>query len=452
MITSNPSVSSANTSLEGNILRGTYRLDQLVGKGGMAWVYQAYHLGWQQSVAVKVLLSQYSQHADFRERFLREASVQHWLQHPHIVRVLEYVEEQGILFIVMEWIEGMDLNTLLTQQGGRLSLPEIAWIFPKLAEAVGYAHQCGIVHRDLKPGNIMLLWQNGVWTPKVADFGVAKLAEESGLTKTGQQLGTPSYMSPEQWQDSKRVDYRADIYGLGIILYRMVTGSLPFQGNYAQLLWQVLNTIPDIPGYVPVPWANVIHRCLAKEPSARYASCAELADAFAQASSMIGVMPQPPSSSMSPTEPHQFTERMPALVSSEGKDRSDAAFQATHVPERLPPNPVSFTPSSGFGYLSSSALSAKQGIQDEAIHNDTSWQAEQATRIDQALRRSVDVSFRPESISGVPVAPTQEIPIESAATYQMPVFVPVARKRTPWVWFLLLALMLGGIGFYVFWR
>lgn len=454
MVMSETESGFAKTSLEGKILRGVYRLDRLVGKGGMAWVYQAHHLQWQQTVAVKILLPTFSCQEDFRERFLREARVQRQLHHPHILRVFEHVEEQGVLGISMEWIEGGDLNGWLKSRGNRLSWEEMTWLFPKLVEAVGYAHQHGIVHRDLKPANVMMHWQQGEWVPKVMDFGVAKLAEESGLTATGQCIGTPAYMPAEQWRDSKRVDHRADIYSLGVLLYRVLTGQLPFQGDPVQLLWQILHVIPEIPASIPVPVADIILRCLAKDPNERYASCAALFDAFSQCIAVLGIFPQAPTKPARSQDSMWNGEQVSSFVLSSEQNSTntpmeDTVLQATQLLQNNLPGSLQTNPT------------AWQELHNESTIHSSAWNKQQAARIDEALRGVVAVSSLTDSFVGPSTSQAKPFPgkqgaMQPSATEQMPTLqIPMPqnfqKKSWRWLWGILFFLM-GGIGFYIFWN
>lgn len=262
-----------DSALEGVCLQGRYRVDERVTQGGMAWIYKATDLNVQRTVAAKILFASWMEDEDVFGRFKREVEIHQQLHHPNIVRVDAAIQENGIAGMVMEWVEHGDLKQLLEQRQGPLSFQEIEEIFLPMVRAIVYAHRQGVIHRDLKPGNVLLTRKNGRWVPKITDFGIAKLLENPGNTMTGAKLGTPQYMAPEQWQDSKQVDHRADIYSLGVILYRMLTGKLLFSGTYEQMIFKLLEEEAPYPEGVPDPLAGVVLQALAKEPQDRYASC-----------------------------------------------------------------------------------------------------------------------------------------------------------------------------------
>ncbi|MCB9640249.1 MAG: protein kinase [Myxococcales bacterium] len=260
-----------------------YQIRRKIGDGGQAVVYEAYYEDLDTTVAIKFLQDRIAQMPHIRERFKREARLQFKLQHPHIIRVLEIIEEGEILGMVMDWIEGPDLEHYLTDKAGPLSAQEVEMIFPPVLQALSYAHKKKIVHRDLKPANILLEISGETFIPKVMDFGIAKsLEDESQQTKTNTLLGTPQYIAPEQANSSKHVDHRADIYGLGIILYRMLAGRLPFEGrDLLQLITaHMLEDPPPIESWgvvVPPEVEAVARKALAKRPEERFDSCESFA-------------------------------------------------------------------------------------------------------------------------------------------------------------------------------
>ncbi|TNE51016.1 MAG: serine/threonine protein kinase [Deltaproteobacteria bacterium] len=269
--------------LIGKVLKGSYQVEEMIGYGGMAWVYRASHLQLGGNAAIKVLFSKLSRDDSKRRRFLQEARIQHQLSHPNIVRVQDIIEENDVSGFVMEWCNGGTLLHMLQKAGGPLSMNQLTDIFPAMVDAIGYAHKNGVVHRDLKPQNVLLHIAGASIQPKITDFGIAKTMGELGLTRTGEVMGTLEYASPEQLKDSKSVDQRSDIYSLGVLLYRMSTGRLPFTGSPARLIKDVLHMPPKTPENAPLQLHAIILKCLAKNPQERFASCDELSEAFSLA-------------------------------------------------------------------------------------------------------------------------------------------------------------------------
>lgn len=272
-------------NLSGMIVGGKYILGSLVGEGGMAYVYRGLHKDLNHPIAFKVLFSNLARRPEVRERFQQEARLQFRLQHPNIVRVIDMIEEHGMLGIVLDWVEGRDLGHYLKQKNGLVSLAEIRRLFVPMLTAIGYAHDQQIIHRDIKPTNVLLEGAEGREVPKIMDFGIAKSLEGDNFkTKTGLMVGTPFYMSPEQIQGVKNIDHRADIYSLGVTLFQMLTGRLPFEGENA---WEVvsqhyLREPPTLALYrldLSSEWDRVIRTAMAKAPDQRYSS----ARAFARA-------------------------------------------------------------------------------------------------------------------------------------------------------------------------
>ncbi|HRY79501.1 MAG TPA: serine/threonine-protein kinase [Spirochaetia bacterium] len=210
-------------------LIGKYPIESLVAKGGMGAVFKALHPTLKRHVIIKKLTLRGS--ATITERFKREARILMDFKNDHIVRVFDHFKEGSSHYIVLEYVDGMSLDQLIKRQRS-LSSELALVIFLDACRALQYAHGMGVIHRDIKPGNILISRKGEV---KLADFGIAASEEEddSGLTKEGMTLGTPSYMPPEQIENSKNVDRRADIYAMGIMLYEMVTGKKPYPGNFA---------------------------------------------------------------------------------------------------------------------------------------------------------------------------------------------------------------------------
>ncbi len=223
----------------GQIVANHYTVMRPIAEGGMATIYLAVDNRTGNHVAIKCLYLHYENNAVVRARFVDEGRIQMLLQHPNIVRVYELVNQPHLAF-VMEYIEGYTLEEHL-QERGPLPMTEVVEVMIPVLSALGLAHSRGIIHRDLKPSNILITRQGGVLRPKVMDFGVAKLSRNKNLTATGTTVGTLHYMSPEQIVGAKNIDGRADIYSLGIILYKLCTGQVPFNASteYSLMMAQV---------------------------------------------------------------------------------------------------------------------------------------------------------------------------------------------------------------------
>ncbi|MBX3063403.1 MAG: serine/threonine-protein kinase [Anaerolineae bacterium] len=265
---------------------GQYVITSRLGKGGMAIVYRAHQKNVERDVAIKVIESDLAQRPEFVARFEREARTIAALSHPHILKVFDYGRKDDLLYLVMELITGGSLADEIGK--GRIPLDRATRLLEQIASALDYAHTAaGLVHRDLKPQNVLLDSQgNAILT----DFGIAKMLREEGtqLTQTGMVMGTPSYMSPEQWQGST-VDARSDLYALGIIAFEMLTGSLPFNATTPPaMMYQHLNEPPrpvtQLRPDLPQRLETVINKALEKNPRDRFASAGEFAAAFKQAS------------------------------------------------------------------------------------------------------------------------------------------------------------------------
>ena len=273
------------------VLAGKYRLERLLGEGGMGTVYEATHVGLGTRLAVKLLAEQYAHHDTIRKRFRREARAAAAIRHPNVITVTDTGEdEEGVPFLVMELLEGESLASV-ARRARKLS-PEMAGaVVYQLLSGLSAAHAEGVIHRDLKPANVFLeLDESGETRLKILDFGISKFAGdiESGVTGDGAMIGTPSYMPPEQCGGAKNVDGRADLYAVGVILYRIVCGVLPFRGkDRAEIYGRVLDghfTPPrDVNPELPEALAAVIERALQKDPDARWQTAKAFAEALLEA-------------------------------------------------------------------------------------------------------------------------------------------------------------------------
>jgi serine/threonine-protein kinase len=271
----------------GDVLAGKYRVEQILGIGGMGMVVAATHLQLEQRVALKFMLPSAMESPEASARFLREARAAGKLTSEHVCRVTDVgCFDSGAPYIVMEYLEGYDLGTLLKRRGPLRSGPAVDYVL-QACEGLAEAHAHGIVHRDLKPDNLYLTARaDGGHIIKVLDFGISK-ADVTGIaTRTGDILGSPAYMAPEQMRSTKDVDSRADVWSLGVVLYQLLVGRLPFAGDtLPKLCLSVLNDEPVLANRVrqdlPSGLAEVIARCLAKAPADRYQDVGALADALA---------------------------------------------------------------------------------------------------------------------------------------------------------------------------
>jgi len=266
---------------------GKYRIVAKIGVGGMAEVYKAFQPGLNRYVAIKVMHAHLSNDSNFLGRFEREALATGKLRHTNIVQALDFDQDSGIYFMVMEFINGPTLKDEFKHrrhQGKAFSLEEIGRILTVLSDAIDYAHSRKMVHRDLKPANIMINEEGQVL---LADFGIARMTEGTQHTATGAMAGTPAYMSPEQGQ-GKKADGRSDIYALGVILYEMTTGQVPYEADtpIAVVLKHINEPLPKptlINSSIPEAVEAVILKSMNKSPDDRYQTANEMATALRQA-------------------------------------------------------------------------------------------------------------------------------------------------------------------------
>jgi serine/threonine-protein kinase len=255
-----------------------YNVDRSVGRGGMAQVYEGTDTVLGRTVAIKVLAPQYARDEAFVERFRREAQAVARLNHPGVVSVYDTGSDDGVHYIVMEYVPGRTLAQVLEQEG-RLQPERAAEIARSVAQALSFAHSSGVIHRDVKPGNIMLGSSGGV---KVMDFGIARALSSQTLTQTATVLGTASYLSPEQAQ-GEAMDARSDIYSLGVVLYEMLTGRPPFSGDTpVAVAYKHVREDPQLPSAlapeVGPDLEAIVMKAMAKNPANRYSSAQEMAE------------------------------------------------------------------------------------------------------------------------------------------------------------------------------
>ena len=280
---------SNNSDLAGKVL-GTSKIERLIGRGGMGAVYLAQQIRLIRRVAVKVLLPDMVMsrevYNEFLVRFQREANLIAQLEHINIVPIYEYGEQDGLAYLVMPYLTGGSLRDVLTQRGG-LSLQETATYLDQAASALDYAHAHGVIHRDLKPANFLLHADGRL---VLADFGIARIMQDSSgitgstLTGTGMFVGTPEYMAPEMAR-AEHIDHRADIYELGIVLFQMLTGRVPFQGSSPLIvvtkhLQEPLPLLHELNPAIPTTVDTVVQQATAKKREDRFMSAASMAQAF----------------------------------------------------------------------------------------------------------------------------------------------------------------------------
>jgi tRNA A-37 threonylcarbamoyl transferase component Bud32 len=275
------------SDLTGQML-GNYRIVERIGRGGMAVVYKAYQPALERHVAIKVLREQLTADDEqFARRFQREAKAVAALRHPNIVQVFDFGTQDDVSYMVMEYLDGTTLKAelkALAERGETMALQEAQRIFQAVAGAVDYAHAQGMVHRDIKPANVMLTAKGDV---VLTDFGIARIVGGTQYTATGAVIGTPAYLPPEQGQ-GERGDERSDIYALGVVLYEMVTGRVPFDADtpLAVIFKHISDPLPlprELNPALPEAVERVILKALAKDPGERYQRMADMSNALLEA-------------------------------------------------------------------------------------------------------------------------------------------------------------------------
>jgi len=270
---------------------GRYEIVGELGRGSMGIVYEGYDPLIHRRVAIKTMRIEgltTREYEQYKARFQAEAQAAGVLEHPNIVTIHDFGEDNGVLYLAMEFLKGKSLRQIVDEKG-ILPVETVIPIFQQVASALDHAHEHHIIHRDVKPANIMVLDSGLV---KVTDFGIAKvLSTDTGMTYSGQILGTPNYMSPEQVK-GERVDGRSDIFALGVILYELVTGQKPFGGqNVTTVMYKIINEAPTSPLEVDpaihAGLAYITNRALAKRPEDRYQTCRELADDLANYRNLV---------------------------------------------------------------------------------------------------------------------------------------------------------------------
>jgi serine/threonine-protein kinase len=273
------------------LLEGKYRILRRIGRGGMAEVYAAHHDILQQTVALKVLLPEVADSPEATSRFLNEARAAARIRGENIATVMDVGSlENGTPFMVLEYLEGRDLEAYANEHGALPPSTAVDFVLQAL-QALAQAHALGIIHRDIKPSNLFLArFPDGTDVVKVLDFGISKASRALGpkpgrTTSTQSVMGSPLYMSPEQARSTKSVDVRTDIWSIGVTLYRLISGELPFHGETPLDVMLVIaqkepRPLTELKPEVPKALEAIILRCLRKQPAERFSSVAELASAL----------------------------------------------------------------------------------------------------------------------------------------------------------------------------
>jgi eukaryotic-like serine/threonine-protein kinase len=363
----------SQSDMTGRVIRGKYAIEGVIGRGGMGLVYRARNVQLGNPVAVKFMLPEIGEVAQVAERFIREARIAASLQSDHVVRILDVDSDEGIPFMVMELLEGEELSTRLKRHG-RLPVQEAVRHIVDVCGALAEAHAKNIVHRDLKPANMFLAkrW-SGQEILKVLDFGISKVQTHGGieLTTNGMSLGSPAYMPPEQITSSATVDGRADIWALGVCLYRFLSGTLPFDSeNVWEVSFLVTSREPKPLGELcpelSPSLVEIVHRCLAKDVNQRFQTVQDVALALEAVvdvgSGMVAIGLQQPVSERQRTSPLRDLHT-PAPVAG-----YEATRQAAVVP--LPvPVPTTTTATTGARMSVSSASVAPEPLEPpSALH------------------------------------------------------------------------------------
>ncbi|HZP03193.1 MAG TPA: protein kinase [Terriglobia bacterium] len=352
----------------GMVIRAKYRILAQIGVGGMATVYKAHHLLLDEPRAIKVILPELARDAEFARRFQNEAIAARKLNHPNAVRVDDLdIAEDGRPFIAMEFVAGDTLKSVIAQLGA-LPVTMVLDIAEQLCGALDAAHRIGLVHRDIKPENIVLIPRRDASPlPKILDFGIARLREEvagtghhnptahnSGLTRTGIVIGTPEYMSPEQalGKRGEQLDGRSDLYSLGIVMYEMLTGELPFQAeSTVEMLLHHLKTRPRPPRHlkpnlgIPDLVSGIVMKALRKDRERRFSSAADMGRVIREARTGLRISPQSaqsPPSTLVATSPDALRSNPPRQASGTRPSGRPGPTPVRHTATLAPLKPQSF--------------------------------------------------------------------------------------------------------------
>jgi len=347
---------------------GAYDVLEVLGTGGMGKVYKARNVTLERVVALKTLAAQFSTDDAFVQRFLKEARAAARLNHPNIVQIYDFGCEEGVYFLAMEYVDGPSLRKLLGH--ARLAERDAVLLIRHAVAALAVAHSQGIVHRDIKPDNLMLTAKRD--RLKLVDLGIAKrMDEDQGLTQTGQAVGTPQYISPEQIRGVKHIDARADIYSLGATFFQLVTGHAPFEGTSGALIMSMHLThpLPDPRTYVPelsIGVCRVLRKMMAKDREERYRDVQALDRDLYRL--QIGETPEPDEPSASGIATFVSVEQPPAVHRSPARDPGTASPSPSPAPAPVPPAPVSESRSAAPAEAPPAAPAATPAFREEDLH------------------------------------------------------------------------------------
>jgi serine/threonine-protein kinase len=301
--------------LVGRTLSARYRLVRPLGSGGMALVYLARHVMIDRLSAIKVLRRDLGMSASHRERFLREARAVNRVNHPNIVEITDFGESDGLVFLVMEYMEGESLHAILRR--GRFPWTRAARVASQIASALARAHDVSIIHRDLKPENVLLAQRGAAEIVKLTDFGIAKVLDAPALTFSDQRFGTPGYIAPE-YAEGGPATARGDLYALGVVLYEMLTGTMPFDARGAALIAAPLREAPVKPSAradgIPAELEELVLRLIARRPEDRPRDAFAVVDALTDLVRRLAASMRPPPPSEDDGRPSLITTVEPEPV------------------------------------------------------------------------------------------------------------------------------------------
>jgi serine/threonine-protein kinase len=321
---------------QGDVLDGKYRVDRVLGEGGMGVVYEAFHLRLRQRVAIKVLRPLIVAQPEFAARFEREARAAATLESPNVAKVLDVdTTEAGLAYMVIEYLEGNDLGEELARRG-RLPIQEAVAYVMEACVPIAEAHAFGIIHRDLKPSNLFLAKKGSERMLKLLDFGISKVLAETDAKNTFGTLGTPHYMSPEHVRNASDVDRRSDIWSLGVILYELLTGTEPYSGDPARVIAAIITDPVPPPRTkrddIPPELEAVIMRALAKDPRERFPDVRALS---------IALSPFAPETELVPLTPSSRMRLARSLPPPRPKSDAPVAANPRDIPTMVAPKPRS---------------------------------------------------------------------------------------------------------------